>query len=304
MKFESLPARIVSVVMHFLPIAIVPAARAQTTVTEKTTTENPEEFSRVRGLFDVDLPKTVEKASLKLIVHPHFGDLLHRDYLRVPVGVRVGVNNHTEVSAEVESFLEHHLKKSGAGYGVGVLRLGGKYQWLDWLKPIVDTSTGLNTSIPVGRPPLDMTDGFYHVSPYVTFAKRWANHPKLAPFVSVGTDLIRDAHVRGSFAKNQPHSNSTSVSAGCFVDYSERFKYTLVSTYTTTTLLGNGNKNFLSVNPSILWQLPPMLTFHSKSRWIFGVGLKANFGPDGSEFGSSAKLRGEFSFARLFGAKP
>ncbi len=303
MRLAPLPPRMLIALVWCGSLGLLPVTRAQTTAVEPKVKEDPEAFSPVRGLFDVDLPKTVEKASMKLLVNPHFGDLLNRDYLRVPVGVRIGINNRTEVSAEMESFLEHGLKKSGPGYGVGVLRLGGKYQWLHWLKPFVDTSTGLNTTLPVGRPPIDMTDGFFHVSPYVTFAKRWADHPKLAPFVSLGPDLMWDAGVRGTIPKNQPHSDSMSVAAGCFVDYSELFKYTLVATYTTTALIGQGNKHFLSVNPSILWQLPPMLTFGSKSRWIFGVGLKAKFGPEGSTMSTGAKLRGEFSFARLFGAK-
>src|SRR4051812_21506071 len=78
------------------------AQDAPTATTATAPKENPEEFSRVRGLFDVDLPKTIEKFNMKLAVHPHFGDLIHRGYLRVPVGVRVGLNDRTEVSAEVE----------------------------------------------------------------------------------------------------------------------------------------------------------------------------------------------------------
>src|SRR4051812_18917320 len=78
---------------------------AQTTTATRPPAENPEEFSRVRGLFDVDLPRTVEKFHAKVIVHPHFGDFLHRGYVRVPVGVRLGLSDRTEISTEVESYL-------------------------------------------------------------------------------------------------------------------------------------------------------------------------------------------------------
>ena len=47
---------------------------------------------RIRGIFDSALPGTERKNSLRLIVHPHFGDLHARDFLRVPLGLRYGVN--------------------------------------------------------------------------------------------------------------------------------------------------------------------------------------------------------------------
>lgn len=260
--------------------------------------ENPEEFSRVQGLFDVDLPKTVEKFKAKLILHPHFGDLLHRDYLRIPLGVRLGIGNRTEVNGEVESYITHGLRKS-AGYGFDMIRLGAKHQWRKASESDIDMSYGINTAFPVGRPPLSLTDGLIHVSPYVTFSKPWPSLPKLTPFLSLGTDWVWKSSVRGETLKNQPRSDSMGISTGFFYDR-DQFKYTLVTSYWTTSLIGQGNRQFASINPSILWQLPPALKFHSKGNWIFGLGLKASFGPDGTDFGVSTKLRGEFKLAHFF----
>lgn len=264
-----------------------------------TEPENPEEFSRVRGLFDVDLPKTVEKFKAKVIVHPHFGDLLHRDYLRIPVGVRFGITDQTEISPEVESYITHGLGKKSVGYGFDQIRLGLKHQLPHAENTGIDTSIGLNTTFPVGKPPLSLTDGFQHYSPYVTFSRPWPGNPKLTPFVTFGTDFLRETSVRGEFTKNQPHSDSMGTSVGFFYDRGI-FKYTLVTSYWTTAFIGQGSRSFTSVNPSVLWQLPPVLKFRAKGNWIFGLGLKANFGPDGSDFGVSAKLRGEFKLAHLF----
>lgn len=280
------------------------AVRAQepaATVDAKATREAPsEDFSRVSGLFDVDLPKTVEKYNVRLLTHPHFGDFLHRSYVRVPVGVRLGLNQRTELNGEVESFLTHGLKGSGPGFGVGALRFGAKYQWAHWLKPIVDTSTGFNVAFPVGRPPVDMTDGHVHATPYVTFSRRIDAWPKATPFVSLGVDLVRSSSVPGTFGRNQPRSDTNLFSAGFLYNYSKTFTYTLVAGYNTTALIGEGSNHYFSLNPSILWQLPPWLTLGSKDRWIIGFGLKVNHGPDGWDTSTSAKLRGEFRFARWF----
>ena len=296
MIIREFTARIPAAALRTMLLCAALAVRAADAPTAK---ENPEEFSRVRGLFDVDLPKTVDKFKVKLIVHPHFGDLLHRDYLRVPIGVRVGVSDRTEINAEVESYLTHGLKKTGDGYGFDLIRVGAKHQLPKSKDFGVDSSVGFNTSLPVGRPPLGLSDGFAHVSPYATFSKPWPQNPRLVPFLTLGTDLMWKSSVRGEFTKNQPHSDSMGLSGGFFYDR-DQFKYTLVTSYWTTSLIGHDDRQFISVNPSVLWQLPPALKFHAKGNWIFGIGLKANFGPDGTSLGVSAKLRGEFNFRRFF----
>lgn len=260
--------------------------------------ENPEEFTRVRGLFDVDLPKTVERFKAKITLHPHFGDLLHRDYLRLPVGVRLGITDNTEVNGEVEGYVTHGLRQN-AGYGFDLVRLGTKHQLRKSSDSDIDVSFGINTAFPVGRPPLTLTDGFNHYSPYVTVSKPWGGHPQITPFLTVGTDLISRSSVPGEFNKNQPHSDSMGISTGFLYDRRE-VKYTLVTSYWTTSLIGQGNRQFFSVAPSVLFNLPPALKFHSQGNWILGLGLKSSFGPDGTDLGVSLKLRGEFNFARFF----
>lgn len=271
---------------------LAPAAEADA---EK---ENSRELSRVRGLFDVDLPKTVGKFRARAIVHPHFGDVLRRDYLRVSLGARLGVGERTEISPEVESYLTHRRKGQGSGYGLGLLRLGAKHQLQRSDDALISTSVGLNTAFPVGRPPLELTDGFNHVAPYVTFSMPWPGTPRLTPFVSLGTDLIWKSTVRGEFTKNQPRSDSLGASAGFYYNQGV-FKYTLVTSYRTTALIGRGSRHFTSIHPSVLWQLPPTLKFLTAGNWIIGLGLKAGFGPDGTDLGAGVKLRGEFKLARF-----
>ena len=67
--------------------------------------------------------------------------------------VRVGVSQHTEVSAELEGYFTHGLKKESAGYGLGLGRLGLKHQLPGGLAGY-DTSLGFNASVPLDRPPL------------------------------------------------------------------------------------------------------------------------------------------------------
>jgi len=54
------------------------------------------ELHKVSGIFDTDLPKTEKKGRIRVIIHPHLGDLTRRSYIRVPLGIRWGVNDHVE----------------------------------------------------------------------------------------------------------------------------------------------------------------------------------------------------------------
>lgn len=260
--------------------------------------ESPQYFSRVRGLFDIDLPGTVKKYDVKLTIHPHFGDFTRKPFVRIPVGARFGINDRTEVNFEAEAYVSHGLKDHTEGNGFYALHLGAKYEWAHWLKEHVDISTGFTTNIPVGRPPLELTDGLNHIAPYVVFSKTFPAVPQLAPFISFGADLVSDSSVPGTVRANTPRSHAMGVSPGFIYD-AGAFKYTLVLNYSTTEIIGNGSNHYYGVNPSVLWQLPKKLTFNSNGKWVVGLGYKWTHGPDGTDSGTSVKLRGEFKFTRL-----
>jgi hypothetical protein len=260
--------------------------------------ESPQEFSKVRGLFDIDLPATVKRYDLKLSFQPHFGDFTRKAYVRIPVGARFGLNDRTEVDLEAEAFVTHGLKAKHESYGFYALRFGTKYQWAHWLKDRVVASTGFTASIPVGRPPLELTDGLNHFAPYVVFSRTYPQWPKFAPFVSFGMDLVSRSSVPGTTRRNTPTSDAMGMSPGFIYDAGV-LKYTLVLNYSTTALIGQGSNHFYGANPSVLWQLPRRLTFNSNGKWVFGFGLKMSKGPDGTDTGTSVKLRGEFKFTRL-----
>ena len=276
-----------------------PAANLSSPQSGTAADESPEYFSRVRGLFDIDLPATVKKYDLKLFIHPHFGDFTRRAFIRIPVGVRFGLNDRTEGDFEVESYVSHGLKDHTEGNGLYQLHLGAKYEWAHWLKSYVDTSTGFTTTIPVGRPPLELTDGLNHFAPYVVFSKTFPEAPHFAPFVSVGADFVSKSSVPGSTRPNTPRSDAMGVSPGFIYD-AGAFKYTLVLNYSTTALIGTGNHHYYAANPSVLWELPKKLTFNSSGKWVVGLGYKWTDGPDGTDSGTGLKLRGEFKFTRLF----
>ena len=293
------PTRLGRLSAALLWLVVILPASAQESAAPATPAPDTE-LHKIPGIFDTDLPKTEQKGSLKFILHPHLGDLTSRSYIRVPLGVRWGVNDHVEFTATVEPFLQHGLRQGSPGSGIGDIQLGGKYAFRDWLKPDYDSSVGINMRFPVGSPPLDMTDGYYHYSPYLVIARTMPATPGLTVFVSPAIDFMAKSSVAGTFRKNDTHSSSLLLSGGLVYDRFP-YHYTLETGIQSTALVGRDNKQFYFVRPGFAWDLPRRLTFDSHGRWLIGVGVKFTFGPDGTRVDSGGKIRGEFNLKRWFG---
>ena len=255
-------------------------------------------FSRIEGLFDFDLPRLDPPGTIKLIFHPHFGDFTRRDYVRTDVGFRWAVNRSWEFSSEVSTFITHGLRDGNEGYGIGDWRMGGKYIFTNWLRPEFEASVALNLDQPVGRPPLDLTDGLRHIVPSFDLQHLSARDPKFSTFANFALDLVAHTRVPGTLGKNEPHDNSTALTIGAIYDLGQ-VKWTLAGTFTTTALLSDHADYFFSVLPSLIWYVPKRFTLHSKTQWIVGLGGRATVGPDGQDFSIGSRVRAEITFRQI-----
>ncbi len=278
------------------------AAAAQTTTGEAELapieSHQPSLF-RIPGILEVDLPNTERAGSVQLSFLPRFQDLVDRSYLRMPLGLRWGVNDHFELNGEIDTYLHHGLRHGDSSYGFSELHFGGKYAARKWLKPPWDASIGVNTDFPVSRPPLDLTDGQNHVTPYIVFGHPVGGVPGLTGFIHTDVDFIWKSSTPGQFARNQPHSNSITLSPGMVYDRWP-FHYTFEVDATTTSLVGRDHVYILTARPGIVWDLPNSLKFHARGRWLVGVTLIATFGPDGNTLSTGGRFRGEISLSRPF----
>ncbi len=274
-------------------------ARAQPIATERNPPpESLPFFSRVRGLFDFELPELDPPGTIKVIFHPHLSDLIRRDYLRTDMGLRWALNGNFEFSAEAATYLTHGLGDTNVGDGIGEIRLGTKYLFKQWLRPQHEASIAFNFSHPHGAPPVDMTDGQNHYQPSLTIQRHSRHNPKLTTFASVGLDIITASSALGRFGRNEPHDDSASVTGGAVYDLGQ-IKWTLSATYATTTLIGGRTDSFFYLQPSFLWYVPKPYTFHSKTQWIVGLGLRSAWGPDGYDFGTNTRVRAEITFRQV-----
>ena len=258
--------------------------------------------ARFSGLFELDLPITERAGNLRFMYQPHFRDLIDKSFLRVPLEFRWGVNHRLELDSAVDTYFPHGLRRTDTGYGLSEVHLGAKYACYVWLRRIWDASVGVNVSLPVSRPPLELTDGHQHFSPYVVFGRKIDDIAGLMGYIHTGFDIVEKSGTPGNFGQNEPHGNSLSLTPGIVYDRGE-WHYTLEVDATTTRVIGGGNHDFLTIRPGVVWEIPKSLCFHARGRWFAGFNVSAVFGPDGNTVSTGGRFRGEVNLSRWFGAK-
>lgn len=252
---------------------------------------------RLRGIFESLLPNTEGKYTLKLTLRPHLGDLVRRDHLRLPVGVRYGLSERWEASAEVESYFAHGLGDV-AGFdriGLSEVRLASKYHWRTFPWPGWDAAVGFEYIRPVSRPPAELTDGLEHFVPYITFARRLESNPAVRIFWGLSTDYVGHTSIPATRGVNELGDDAQKVSGG-FIWERGQVAYTFETEFSTTRFSGYPDRDLLVLRPGLLWHVPPKFTARIGGQWQLGLGLRTEFGPDETDFGVQAKVRVDFDF--------
>ena len=122
--------------------------------------------------------------------------------------------------------------------------------------------------------------------------------PRITTFGGVGLDILARSNVQGTYGTNQPHDHSASFITGVVYDMGQ-LKWTMTATYATTALITSHSENFYYLQPGVLWYVPSKYTFHSRTQWIVGFGVRTTWGPDGFDFGTSSRLRAEITFRQV-----
>ena len=286
-------------------ISCLPALRAAESTPERTSADissawNLAEFiAQLPDVLADRLPGFDPSGAVRLYVRPHFGDLLHRDYVRVPFGARAKLTENLEGSAELQSYFTHGLSDT-AGYGLSGLQLGTKCEHVLSALGHGGISVGANFQTPLSRPPADLTDGHRHLQPYVAATRPLVPAWRVLGYASVSADFLNRTALPAHFGRNQLHANSVTFTAGAAREFA-RFHVSLTGSVATSALTSDEHTQVYSLRPEIVLPWRPNPT--SPGQVLFTLGARAVHGPDGDEFGTSGSVRLEFQLGRRGPAK-
>lgn len=246
----------------------------------------------IEEVFQSHLPTTLEKGTLRFSLHPHLGDYTRKDNMRLTTSLRYGLTENSEISLGSNLFFSHGNGevRSFEDYGAANVRVGTKYDLGEVLFRGCITALGVDYEFPVGRPPVELTDGLRHLRPYVTFSHRLGSHPDVRIFLGFRLDAVTHTNLEGELGKNAFNSSSTGVTGGLVIDR-HAWHYTFEASVDTTRLLGRGQEDVFTFRPGVLYEIPNRRHPERRSLWLVGVAVKSEYGPGGSSLGASFKLR-------------
>jgi hypothetical protein len=153
-------------------------------------------------------------------------------------------------------------------------------------------SFGVDHSSPVGRPPIELTDGYRHTDPFVTYTRPLIPSLDLVGYSSLGLDLLAHSPLPSNFGINELHSNAVTFSIGA----SRRW-----SLFTGSVTLSGATTEFVSKNGRQVFTLSPQIfipVFRQRlPRWHvrFVLGAHVTDGPDGRQIGASTAVNINFN---------
>ncbi len=275
-------------------MAFLPVIRAQDTAAVSTTFWDISDLlDRLPDMSAFGSTGPTNSLPVRYYIRPHLGDFIHRSYLRLPVGARVKITEHLELHTELESYFTHGLKGS-AGNGLSQLQVGAKYERVTTKEHPLGWSAGLDLQTPLSRPPIELTDGYRHVLPYVAFSEPLVPSCNLVGYASFGADLISHTALPSNFGSNQLHTDALTFSIGATRDF-KRFKLALTGTWNTSLLLSNENHNVFALRPDILIPVFGKRYRPDHAHLLLIFGGRAVHGPDGTDLGLNGSLRIEFA---------
>lgn len=153
-------------------------------------------FDRMRDdmteFFDTVLPGTLRKYNTVLDFSPKFSDLRNREFIRYPLELRYGASDQLELFAGLTPFSPSPFNDGyDHRWGLGEVILGFRRDLEGGLGLFDQATVGLETRTPLGKPPLDLNEGYIHVRPFLTASRRlpW---PHMKTFATLSYDRSLD----------------------------------------------------------------------------------------------------------------
>lgn len=144
---------------------------------------------RMSEFFDTMLPGVLQERNITLHFTPKFSDLRDEEYMRFPLELRYGLGHSWELSAGITPFVPSPFNHGrDHRWGPGEARFGARYDLADALPFFDDTTVGLETRVPLGKPPIEINDHYTHVKPFVSAARTLRAWPDVTFYSNLSYD--------------------------------------------------------------------------------------------------------------------
>ncbi|MEY4941042.1 MAG: hypothetical protein RIQ93_2777 [Verrucomicrobiota bacterium] len=181
--------RFSSAIVPFVAAVLLAASPARSAAPVDSNTAMRERILRTTEFFNTILPGVLEEKNVTLHFMPKFSDLRRHEFIRYPLELRYGIGHRWELNGGATLFGPNPFK-SGPDHrwGPGEIRLGARYDVGPFLNWFDEMTLGLETRIPVGKPPPELNDHYTHVKPFVSMSRQLASRPDFTVYANLSYD--------------------------------------------------------------------------------------------------------------------
>lgn len=148
-----------------------------------------ERVLRMTDFLDTMLPGVLDERNMTLSFKPKFGDLRDEEYVRFPVELRYGFTRRLELQTGLVPFVPNPINQGrDHRWGPGEVKFGARYDLGHTLGFFEETTAGLETRIPLGKPPVELNDHFTHVKPFLAAARTLRRWPATTFYANLSYD--------------------------------------------------------------------------------------------------------------------
>lgn len=171
-------------------LAVLASAAAAAAEPPPTTVDRVRErVLRMTDFLDTMLPGVLDENNVTLHFKPKFGDLRDEEYIRFPIELRYGYTDHLELQAGIVPFTPSPINTGrDHRWGPGEAKAGVRYDVGRVLRIFDETTIGLETRIPLGKPPVELNDHYTHVKPFLAAARTLNVWPSTTFYSNISYD--------------------------------------------------------------------------------------------------------------------
>jgi hypothetical protein len=148
-----------------------------------------ERVYQITEFFDTQLPGTLEAHNLALHFTPKFSDMRDQEYIRYPVELRYGLQERLELTAGLVPFGPNPFNTGrDHRWGPGEAKFAVRYALPAPLPYFTETTIGVETRVPIGKPPTELNDHYTHVKPFVSVARSFQRWPSTTFYTNLSYD--------------------------------------------------------------------------------------------------------------------
>lgn len=277
----SMPRPLSQLVSRLVPVATLLMGCTVARAAEKTMTATDrvrEQVLRMTEFFDTTLPGVLGEHNMTLHVTPKFSDMRDNEFVRLPLEVRYGLSEKWELLGGIVPFAPNPINPGrDHRWGPGEAKLGARYDLDGLFKFFDDTTVGLETRVPIGKPPVELNDHYTHVKPFVSVARRLRIWPDTTLYGNVSYDRSVDLTDRGPPPPGVIRRNIIEVAPGLLFKPSELGYF---SEYRWRHITEPGEWHLAhEIHFGAIWDVPLARTerWRLPGKWQLELGYKIDF---------------------------